>query len=230
VTLKSWLTDQYRMHPQIMDAINQFYHDKLACRIPEPDTTRGHGLSPLIPESTHIAWIPTDWAPAFYESRVGTSRQNVKEVEIIANLVGRIDEIWAQRPAGEPPKELGVITFYAAQEHSLRSRLLAPGGSQRFTNLDVRLGTVDRFQGMEKPIIIVSLVCNNDRRDIGFARELERINVAFSRAQELLVIVGSRELFCRQASAARAAERYAKVAEVVVENGGMLNAADFLGR
>jgi hypothetical protein len=230
VQLKSWLTDQYRMHPQIMDAINQFYNEKLVCRIESPDTSRAHHLEPLIPASTHIAWIPTPWSGPFYEARVGTSRRNDKEVEIVGNLVDGIDELWGQGPGDRPPKEIGVITFYAAQERALRGRLLDRSGRQQYENLDVRLGTVDRFQGMEKPVIIVSLVCNNSRRDIGFARALERINVAFSRAQELLVIVGSRELFSRQAAAARATERYGRVAEVVSRSGGDLNVSDFITR
>ena len=230
VQLKSWLTDQYRMHPQIMDAINQFYNEKLVCRIESPDTSRAHHLEPLIPALTHIAWIPTPWSKAFYETRVGTSRCNDKEVEIIGNLVYGINELWGQGPEDRLPKEIGVITFYAAQERALRGRLLDRSGEQQYEHLDVRLGTVDRFQGMEKPVIIVSLVCNNPRRDIGFARALERINVAFSRAQELLVIVGSRELFSRQASAARATERYSRVAEVVSRSGGDLNVSDFITR
>ena len=230
VQLKSWLTDQYRMHPQIMDAINQFYNEKLVCRIESPDTSRAHHLEPLIPTSTHIAWIPTPWSGPFYETRVGTSRRNDKEVEIIGNLVDGINELWSQTADDRPPKEIGVITFYAAQERALRGRLLDRSGEQQYEHLDVRLGTVDRFQGMEKPVIIVSLVCNNSRRDIGFARALERINVAFSRAQELLVIVGSRELFSRQAAAARATERYGRVAEVVSRSGGDLNVSDFITR
>ena len=230
VPLKSWLTDQYRMHPQIMDAINQFYNEKLVCRIESPDTSRAHHLEPLIPASTHIAWIPTPWSEPFHETRVGTSRRNDKEVEIIGNLVDSINELWDQGPDDRPPKEIGVITFYAAQERALRGRLLDGSGEQQYEHLDVRLGTVDRFQGMEKPVIIVSLVCNNSRRDIGFAKALERINVAFSRAQELLVIVGSRELFSRQAAAVRATERYSRVAEVVSRSGGDLNVSDFITR
>jgi superfamily I DNA and/or RNA helicase len=230
VQLKSWLTDQYRMHPQIMDAINQFYNEKLVCRIESPDTARAHHLEPLIPASTHIAWIPTPWSKAFYETRVGTSRRNDREVEIIGNLVDGLNELWGHGPVDRAPKEIGVITFYSAQERALRGRLLDRSGEQRYEHLDVRLGTVDRFQGMEKPVIIVSLVCNNSRRNIGFARALERINVAFSRAQELLVIVGSRELFSRQASAGRATERYSRVAEVVSRSGGNLNVSDFITR
>jgi len=225
-SLKAWLTDQYRMHPQIMDAINQFYNEKLACAIPSPDATRAHGLAPLIPTETHIAWIATPWAKPFYETRVGTSRRNDKEVGIISNLVQRIDKVWAR--SDQPPKEIGVITFYAAQEKALRERLLTASGDQKYSHLNLRLGTVDRFQGMEKPIIIASLVCNNGRRDIGFARALERINVAFSRAQELLVIVGSRDLFSKEATASRAIERYGRVVEVVRDNGGDLDVSDFI--
>jgi len=224
--LKAWLTEQYRMHPQIMDAINQFYNEKLVCAIPSPDQARAHGLAPLVPDDTHIAWVATPWSRPFYETRVGTSRRNDKEIDVVSNLVQQVDKVWTK--TGKPPKEIGVITFYAAQERALRDRLLTASGDQRYDHLNLRLGTVDRFQGMEKPIIIVSLVCNNDRRDIGFARALERINVAFSRAQELLVIVGSRELFCREAAAARAAERYSRVAEVVRDHGGDLDVSDFI--
>lgn len=228
--LKSWLTDQYRMHPQIMDAINQFYHDKLVCKIDDPDLSRAHGLEPLIPKSTHIAWIPTEWSGHFYESRVGTSRRNDAEVDIIENLVSKMNEVWGQGGNDRLPKEVGVITFYAAQEKALKARLLTPMGEQLYEHLDLRLGTVDRFQGMEKPVIIVSLVCNNSAGDIGFAKELERINVAFSRAEELLVIVGCRELFCRRARSADAVDRYSRVADVIRKNGGMLSVREFLTR
>jgi superfamily I DNA and/or RNA helicase len=213
------------MHPQIMDAINQFYRDKLVCKIDNPDDSRAHGLDPLLPASTHIVWISTLPDSRFFETRVGTSRRNDAEVEIIGTLLSRMNEVWGQR-ADDPPvkKEVGVITFYAAQERALRSRL----AGQSLEQLDLRLGTVDRFQGMEKPVIVVSLVCNNSAGDIGFAKELERINVAFSRAQELLVIVGCRELFCRKAKAFRATEHYARVAEVARQSGGLLSVRDFI--
>ena len=53
--IKRMLTIQYRMHPQIMGAINQFYQDKLSCGLPEPDSLRAHNLSgELIQENQHI--------------------------------------------------------------------------------------------------------------------------------------------------------------------------------
>ena len=89
----------------------------------------------------------------------------------------------------------------------------------RFPALDLRLGTVDRFQGMERAVIIVSTVRNNERGDIGFARAPERINVAFSRAQELLVVVGCLEMFTnargRNNEALKARESYQEIAKLL---------------
>ena len=54
----------------------------------------------------------------------------------------------------------------------------------------MEIDTVDAFEGREKDIVIVSLVRSNRRRDIGFLRLMQRINVALSRARRLLVVVG----------------------------------------
>jgi superfamily I DNA and/or RNA helicase len=126
---------------------------------------------------------------------------------------------------------VGFITFYADQKNAFRE--IANDGDSwarmrtRWPNLTVRADTVDRFQGGERPVIIVSMVVSpeigdNQReaferkvakyffnpkelekkegwRDGGipkvttpFVRAPERINVAFSRAQNLLIIIGNR--------------------------------------
>lgn len=228
--LRSWLTYQYRMHPQIMDAINQFYERKLESRIKDPDRTRAHGCHPVIDASHHLVWIETPNQQRFFEDRqgTGTSIRNASELEIIESVVTQLNEIIGRRQPGALPKEVGVITFYAAQARELRHRLLDRPQDERFDNLKIRVGTVDRFQGMERPIIIASLVRNNDEGKIGFAREPERINVAFSRAQELLVIVGCKDLFCRLSRDKQAAARYARVADVVRRSGGQLDFSAFL--
>jgi superfamily I DNA and/or RNA helicase len=131
--------------------------------------------------------------------------------------------------AGRPRKDVGVITLYGAQVRELKARLVERAGS--FKNLRLRVGTVDRFQGMERPIIIASLVRNNAQGNVGFARKPERVNVAFSRAQELLVIVGSRDLFCERARDVGPGEghvraMYGRVAEVVKRAGGLRRTTD----
>lgn len=60
---------------------------------------------------------------------------------------------------------------------------------------DFRIDVVDRFQGMERNIVIVSTVRSNQYNSIGFAKEIERINVAFSRARSLLIVIGNKDLF-----------------------------------
>ena len=145
---------------------------------------------------------------------------------IIEEVLRRIDRSWQPTRAGQR-KEVGVITFYAAQLRELARRLKKRPPDQDFKQLNIRLGTVDRFQGMERPIVIVSLVRNNAHGDVGFAKEPERVNVAFSRAQELLIIVGSRELFCEQAKNTNAARIYKNVADIVRQSGGFIDVSTF---
>ena len=58
-----------------------------------------------------------------------------------------------------------------------------------------RIDVVDKFQGMERNIVIVSTVRSNKKNKMGFADRIERINVAFSRAKRLLVVVGDKQFF-----------------------------------
>lgn len=110
---------------------------------------------------------------------------------------------------GQPRKEIGIITFYGAQLKRIKTRI----GNNRFSSLDITTGTVDIFQGMERPVIIVSMVRNNANNKVGFAKTSERVNVAFSRAKELLIIVGCRDLFTK-------IPIYQEVSNVVRRHGG----------
>jgi superfamily I DNA and/or RNA helicase len=83
-------------------------------------------------------------------------------------------------------KEIGIITFYSAQSREIK---------RKYKDCGYRMDVVDRFQGMERNIIIVSTVRSNAKNNIGFAKEIERINVAFSRARRLLIVVGNKRQF-----------------------------------
>jgi hypothetical protein len=229
--LKVMLTEQYRMHPQIMDAINQFYDNQLVSGIADPDRVRAHGLNaPWLQPENHLLWINTPTEGPFVEQKIGTTFMNAGELDVVVRLVKEIDAAWApQVAAGRPRKEIGIITFYGAQVRELKARLVDRAAS--YKNVRLRVGTVDRFQGMERPIIIASLVRNNAQGSVGFARKPERVNVAFSRAQELLVIVGSRELFTERAKDVGPGEgqvraMYGRVAEVVKQARGLRRTTD----
>jgi superfamily I DNA and/or RNA helicase len=202
------------MHPDIMMAINQFYEDRLECGLKNPDLDRVHRLgSSVIQDNHHIAWVKMPKSPEFKEQKIGTSFTNLQEVEAIECLCQQFEQTWvSQVEQGQLRKEVGIITFYGSQLRLIEQKI----NPARFPSLHIRTGKVDRFQGMEKQIIIVSMVRNNDRRDIGFAKSPERVNVAFSRAQELLVIVGCHSLFTQSPI-------YSNVSDVVRLNGDLID-------
>ncbi len=136
-------------------------------------------------------------------------------------------------------KTVAVITFYGAQLRELRQAIErqqrnAPGV---FGALDIRTNTVDRFQGTECAIVLVSLVRAPKSRHLGeHVRQYQRINVALSRAQELLVIVGAARTF-RDAlvdlpplagGAPRPVPVYRNILEIVKQFGGLRYANQLL--
>ncbi|MCC5660397.1 translation initiation factor IF-2 N-terminal domain-containing protein [Nostoc sp. XA010] len=218
-SIKQMLTTQYRMHPFIMGAINQFYDGKLESGILEPDTKRAHHLADeIIQESQHLIWVKTPIENQFLEQRNGTSYFNTQEIDAIERLCQQFETTWASKVTkGEPKKEIAVITFYGAQLRKIDERLQ----SELFPSLEIRTGTVDRFQGMERPVVIVSMVRNNSKGDVGFAKKPERVNVAFSRAQELLIIVGCHNLFTHQSG--KVGSMYSEVSNIVSLHGGFVD-------
>jgi hypothetical protein len=91
-------------------------------------------------------------------------------------------------------REIGVISPYRRQNNRIRQELLRRDEALAA----VRVDTVDRFQGGEREVIVVSLVNSNDEAAIGrLHAEWRRMNVAISRARRALVIVGDRSTFTR---------------------------------
>ncbi len=223
-SIKQMLTTQYRMHPFIMGAINQFYDGKLESGILEPDTKRAHHLAgEIIQESQHLIWVKTPIENQFLEQRNGTSYFNTQEIDAIERLCQQFETTWASKVAnGKPKKEIAVITFYGAQLRKIDERLQ----SELFPSLEIRTGTVDRFQGMERPVVIVSMVRNNSKGDVGFAKKPERVNVAFSRAQELLIIVGCHNLFTHQSG--KVGNMYSEVSNIVSLHGGLVDVSQLI--
>jgi hypothetical protein len=173
------LTIQYRMHEDIQRAINQFYDEELECGIENHKLKNKHRLF----DSEHLVWVDTS---SFQENRIGTSFENMGEVRQTEKILEKLNSEYKNidfKPS------VGVISFYGKQVNKLANI------QNDFKNIKVDFGTVDTFQGQERDFIIVSMVRSNKNANIGFARSLNRINVAFSRAKQLLVILGSKETF-----------------------------------
>lgn len=226
-TIKASFDTQYRMHPQINDVIKQFYiqDSGLNCGLDPIQVndlnlnnpiSRHHGFSHegFIDPHTHVIWVDVN-TPEVLE---GTSRVNFGEVEACKRVLYYLknsdgfNEFQNQWTKSED-KEIGLISFYGRQLHYLQE---ATRELERV--VPIRIRTVDRFQGMERNIIIVSMVRSDKiagskeqepdteiygelgytkQDSLGFAEFPNRLNVALSRAKRLLIIIGNSKHFCK---------------------------------
>ena len=92
--------------------------------------------------------------------------------------------------------DVGVISPYRAQVQYLRQQLRKREFFKPFRHL-ISVNTVDGFQGQERDIIVISLVRSNDEGQIGFLRDLRRMNVAITRARMKLIIMGNASTMTR---------------------------------
>ena len=172
------LDQQNRMHPAIGELVSRvFYANRVRTGPAAP--RRGTGL-PAFPSP--VTWVDTRSLRGNVESRAGgTSLFNVAEARLVTSITRNLA---SQAP---PNLTIGVITAYAEQRDLLR-RLMGPHDWPPERQLEI--DTVDAFEGREKDIIVLSLVRANRRRDIGFLRLEQRLNVAISRSRRLLIVVG----------------------------------------
>lgn len=184
-TNKTMLAIQYRMHEDIMETISPFYKDEnvqLQCGLADSEKERDHFLdSASVKRSNHLMWLDLPNEPACFEERMsgGKSLYNPSELEEISRLLVELNEaVGEAKAAGRIPadelKTVGVISFYGEQVKRLQRMI---DQELRLPHLLLRTGTVDRFQGSEMEIILLSMVRNNhnDRGDIGFAKDYRPI-------------------------------------------------------
>ncbi|MBK9990487.1 MAG: AAA family ATPase [Verrucomicrobia bacterium] len=243
--IKIGLCRQYRMHPAIMDAVNVFYADqplqagddaRVLAREKRHDLTlHGPGGHNWLRPEQSILWIDTSHdteGRMLPDERVGSSRRNALEAEIAARIVAGIAE-----PCAKTNMNVGVISFYRAQADLLRDRLRREVLPDGWLHLWRDVNTVDQFQGSERDVVIVSLVRAGSRLTGEFVRDFRRINVAFSRARRLLIVLGSRAAFGSAevtvptaASGEATIRAYECIHEMVRRRGGALIPAAILGR
>jgi superfamily I DNA and/or RNA helicase len=115
----------------------------------------------------------------------GNSYYNRSEVTEIEKLLRRMESSYRERGA---TRNVAVITPYSAQITELQERILP--ASSFWTALEIEIATVDAFQGRDRDIVVYSTVRSNAEYDLGFLKDRRRLNVALSRARQLLIIVG----------------------------------------
>lgn len=134
---------------------------------------------------------PADNDNAFRERLAGENHGRVNPDEAIFTLLklhDYIEKIGKERFLDERI-DVGVISPYRAQVQYLRRLLKNTPFFRPFRHL-ISINTVDGFQGQERDVIVISLVRSNDAGNIGFLRDLRRMNVAMTRARMKLIIIG----------------------------------------
>lgn len=212
-----------RMHPSITSFISeQVYESKLysekSCTnqtIAGDDGITGSGLR----------WVPVE--------HVGRSTYSPEECDVIVELYYRmLGKSFTDKEGKSQPmtsEDLFVIAPYNHQTHKLRQALLRhPDAIARGVNDEVvkrRVGTVDKAQGDEAPVVIISYTSSSSEdvpRGMEFHYSKNRFNVAVSRAKALAIVVANPRLLdvtCKTIEQVKLANmlcRYAEVADTVV--------------
>lgn len=205
------LKTQHRMSPDISKfSREEFYTDN-------------EGIQALQNAST----INREWKYNRYNSRAiwidtpksdkekNNDRIHYKEVDIIIKEIERFldfTKIYPKNKDGEP-WSIAVLTFYKPQETILREGLRKlcnqPNKMSRFhkNEINILLYTVDKFQGMEADLVFLSMVRG---KKIGFMDNINRLNVALTRAKYQRVIVGDKNFFKNKQNGSQELKRLAE--------------------
>lgn len=130
----------------------------------------------------------------FKEQFVGESfgRINKAEAELtLLTLAEYFTKIGKQRVL-EERIDVGIISPYRAQVQYLKKLIKKYEFFKPYRRL-ISVNTVDGFQGQERDVILISLVRSNDEGQIGFLKDLRRMNVAITRARMKLIILGNKD-------------------------------------
>jgi uncharacterized protein len=201
-----FLEHTYRMHPKICEFISEVvYEGRLH---PAP----GEGLErQAVDGFAGLRYVPVE--------HVGNRSWSIGEVEVVDEMVRElIGKDWTDRYGQTRPMTLDdilVVTPYNAQVAKLTETL--PDGA--------RVGTVDKFQGQEAPVVVYSMATSSADdvpRGMEFLYDLHRLNVAVSRARAVSTVVASSELLrgqCNSPEQLLVANAHCRAVEAGVPSG-----------
>ena len=190
---------QYRMNDEIMRFSSDWFYGGKVESAPQIK------YRSVLDYDHPITWIDTsDKEPAdtieegedlnFKEQFVGESfgRINKAEAELtLLTLAEYFTKIGKQRVLSESI-DVGIISPYRAQVQYLKKLIKKYEFFKPYRRL-ISVNTVDGFQGQERDVILISLVRSNDEGQIGFLKDLRRMNVAMTRARMKLIILGNKD-------------------------------------
>jgi len=194
---------QYRMNEEIMRFSSDWFYGNQVESAPEVK------YRSILDLDIPMSWVDT--SPDLSEGGEGLAESQLFREEFVGESFGRINKdeaeltlltlenyfqkIGKQRILDER-LDVGIISPYRAQVQYLRRLLKKREFFKPYRSL-ISVNTVDGFQGQERDIILISLVRANDEGQIGFLRDLRRMNVAITRARMKLIILGDASTMIR---------------------------------
>ncbi|MDQ0924718.1 putative RecB family nuclease [Pseudarthrobacter sp. W1I19] len=177
-----FLADSWRMHPELCRAVSRLSYE-------------GKLQSAPAASQRQLEQLPPGVETVFVDHSGNATASKEEAAEVVRQARRHLGLKWTpgadseSRPLGQ--EDLLVVAAYNAQVHLIRKALEEDGLP------DVRVGTVDKFQGQEAPVVLVSMACSaisEAPRGAEFLLNRNRINVAVSRGQWRAVIIRSPEL------------------------------------
>ena len=187
---------QYRMNEEIMRFSSDWFYGNQVESAPEVK------YRSILDLDIPMSWIDTSsWnesSTLFKEQFVGESfgRINKAEAELTLLVLEKYFQKIGKERILDERLDVGIISPYRAQVQYLRRQLKKKEFFKPYRSL-ISVNTVDGFQGQERDIILISLVRANDEGQIGFLRDLRRMNVAITRARMKLIILGDASTMTR---------------------------------
>lgn len=180
------LDTQYRMHKHIMFfSGKRFYDGKLIAH----DSVKNRSLGAAFPP---VEFVDTTGC-GFDEKRNEETGSlcNPEEAQLLLkHLALLLNQMDAEIPEVFVPEfSIGIISPYKEQVQTLKEQINNSPFFERFMPF-ISINTVDGFQGQERDIIYISLVRANEHQEIGFLKDIRRMNVALTRARKKLVVIG----------------------------------------
>jgi len=200
-----FLGETWRLHPDICAFTSELFYESRLTTIAglERQVIRSSGRI----QGSGLRYLPVE--------HQGNQNSSPEEADAIAKMVAEIlasKTTWVDRKGEDKPvglEDILIIAPYNAQVFDLKDRIP-----------DARIGTVDKFQGQEAPIVIYSLTTSTHAdapRGMNFLYSLNRLNVATSRAKALSILVCSPALFepeCRTPEQMRMANAFCRYLEL----------------
>ena len=177
-----FLATTWRLHPALCHFISgAVYEDRLGCEshTAERVIAAGPQLPPWMPRTAGLVYIPVEHEGRVYES--------AEEEELIAALVRDLMTLRVSNNESGPHRITADDIIIVVAPYNLQVRRLERRLRQ------IRVGTVDKFQGQEAAVVIFSMCASSgdaSPRGIEFLFSRNRLNVAISRAETMAVVVG----------------------------------------